>query len=401
MDKFIYKAKNVEGKTITGRVEAQDEKGAVELVRQRKMVVIELKPYKERGEIPIISKFFSGIKYDQVVNFTRQLSTMITAGLSVTEALSILESQSEKALSLVIAQVLRDVEGGMALGASLEKHPKVFSKVYVALVRVGEAAGVLDRVLRRLAINLEKEREFRGKVKGALIYPAIVMIGMGVVAIVMMVFVIPKLTNMYKDFGANLPMATLVLMTISGFVVRWWWLFLILTAASVLAFRAWLKTPIGRMQFDLWLFKIPIIGPLRTQVILTDFTRTMGLLIGTGVSVLEGLEIVRMTLDSAVYEQGVGEAAKAVEKGFPLGMTLAQDVHFPPVVSQMVSVGEETGKLDEVLKKLARYFETESAEKIKSLTTAIEPLIMILLGVGVGFLVVAVILPIYNLTSQF
>ena len=401
MQKFTYKARSEEGKTLSGKIEARDERSAVGLLRKRKMFVVELKQEKQRGELPLVGKLFGGVKSKDVVNFTRQFSTMITAGLAMTDALSILETQSEKTMSVVVSEVLRDVEGGSNLAKALERHPKVFSGVYVALVRVGETAGVLDTVLKRLATNMEKDQEFRGKVKGALVYPAIVVSGMVAVGIVMMIFVIPRLTTMYKDFGAELPGATQVLISTSEFVGRFWFLFLALFFLSIIAFRTWVKTQRGRLQVDLIMLRVPIIGPLRTQVVLTEFTRTLGLLVNSGVSIIEGLVTVQKAMGSAVFEASLGEAAKSVEKGFPLAASLARDPHFPPIVPQMISVGEETGKLDEVLTKLSQYFETESEQKIKALTTAIEPLIMIVLGVGVGFLVIAVILPIYNLTNQF
>lgn len=399
MLKFNYKIKSKEGKTVKGRIEARDLKTAVELLRQRHYFVVEVKPAGGGG----ISnwQWLNGVRFDQVVNFTRQLSTMITAGLGITDALAILEAQSDKAMAGVIAQIVQDVEGGTTLASALEKHPKVFSKVYVALIKVGEAAGVLDTVLSRLAENMEKQREFKSKVKGAMIYPIIVLVGMAVVGAIMMIFVIPQMLSMYKDFGAELPTPTKIMIAISGFTTKWWWLVGAILAGVIFLFRTWVKTSSGRWQFDLVMLRIPIIGPLRVQIVLTEFTRTMALLVHAGISVLDGLLIVKETLGSAVFEQGVAAAATAVEKGYPLATSLAQDQHFPPIVAQMASVGEETGKLDDVLEKLSAYFEMESEQKVKALTTAIEPLIMVVLGIGVGFLVISVILPIYNLTNQF
>ena len=398
MEKFIYKAKSNEGKSVSGQIEARDGHTAVGLLRKRGMFVISLEKKKQDSGL---LKFGNKINYKLVVNFTRQLSTMVTAGLSITDALNILEVQSEKAMAAVVSQLLRDVEGGSTLAAAMSKHPKVFSPVYAALVKVGEAAGVLDTVLKRLARNMEKQQEFRGKIKGAMVYPAIVVGGMVVVGLVMMIFVIPKLTQMYKDFGAELPAATEVLIGASKFIARFWYLFTALLVVFIIWFRKWVKTKNGRLQFDLIMLKVPIIGPLKTQVILTEFTRTLGLLVSAGISILDGLRIVQSALGSAVFELALSRASKSVEKGMPLASSLARDPNFPPIVSQMISVGEETGKLDEVLKKMSKYFEVESEQKVKALTTAIEPLIMILLGVGVGFLVISVILPIYNLTNQF
>jgi len=401
MQKFIYKARMAGGMPASGVIEARDERGAVNLLRKRKMVVIDLKPKREGFELPFVGKSLTRVGHKELTGFTRQLSTMITAGLSLTDSLSILENQTEKAMSSIVGQVVRDIEGGSTLASAMEKQPQVFSKVYVSLVKVGESAGVLDKVLKRMAITLEKQQEFRGKVKGALIYPTIVTVGMIVVGFVMMIFVIPKLTTMYQDFGADLPGPTLVLISVAQFTGKFWYVFLVLLILAIFGFLSWVKTARGRLRFDLLMLKIMIVGPLRTNVILTEFTRTLGLLVGAGIPLLEALEIVQNTLGSAVYENSIALASKSVEKGFPLAGSLAKDQHFPPIVAQMVSVGEETGKLEDVLKRLSRYFEVEASQRIKALTTSIEPLIMIVLGVGVGFLVIAVILPIYNLADQF
>lgn len=400
MEKFTYKIRTADGRQAKGKIEARDQKSAIELLRQRKYFVVELRPDKDGGEF-VVLKFLNRIKFDQVVNFTRQLSTMVTAGLGLTDALSILEVQSEKSMSAVVSQIVQDVEGGTTLAAAMEKHPKVFSKVYVALVKVGETAGVLDTVLKRLADTMESQREFRSKVKGAMIYPIIVLVAMALVGTVMMIFVIPQMLSMYKDFGATLPLPTQIMIAISGFFTQFWWLMGAIIAGLTFAFSAWTRTAAGRWQFDLIMLRVPILGPLRTEIVLTEFSRTMSLLVHAGISVLDGLLIVEEALGSAVFEHGVAAAAQAVEKGYPLATSLAQDQHFPPIVAQMISVGEETGKLDEVLDKLSSYFAVESEQKVKALTTAIEPLIMVVLGIGVGFLVISVILPIYNLTNQF
>ncbi len=400
MQKFKYKVRSKDGKTIKGKIEARDTKTAVEILRQRRYFVVNITEITGTG-MPLFGDFLQRVKFNQIVNFTRQLSTMITAGLSLTDALAILEVQSDVSMGKVISQILQDVEGGGTFASALEKHPKAFSKVYVALVKVGEAAGVLDTVLQRLADNMEKQREFRSKVKGAMIYPMIVVTGMVIVGAIMMIFVIPQMLSMYKDFGADLPTPTKILIAVSDFSRQWWWVIAAVLGGVGFLFQTWKKTPSGRWQWDLFLFRIPIIGPLRVEVILTEFTRTMSLLVTAGISVLDGLLIVKDALGSAVFENGVAAAAVAVEKGYPLATSLAQEQHFPPIVAQMVSVGEETGKLDEVLGKLALFFEQESEQKVKALTTAIEPLIMVFLGIGVGFLVIAVILPIYNLTNQF
>lgn len=223
---------------------------------------------------------------------------------------------------------------------------------------------------------------------------------MGVVFI-MMTVVVPKLTDLYKDFDIDLPMSTKILMASSSFFVHWWWLMILVTVAGVTFFQRWRKSPEGELIVDTLILKIPLFGELQKKIILVEFTRTLGMLVASGIHILDGLRILRESLDNVVFRNAISEIAKKVEKGLPLGDTFAQFDVFPPIVSQMMKIGEETGKLDDTLLRLSGYFESESEHLVKGLTTAIEPIIMVVLGVGVGFIVISVITPIYNLTSQF
>jgi type II secretory pathway component PulF len=278
----------------------------------------------------------------------------------------------------------------------------LFSPTFVALVKSGEIGGVLDEVLVRLSDNMEKQQEFKGKVKGAMIYPIIVIVGMVVVASVMMIFVIPKMLSLYSEFDAELPAPTRILMGISSFMVRFWPIFLGLIVGGVYFFSTYRKTAKGKRKIDELIFKIPIIGDLQKQVILTELTRTLSLMVGAGVSILEGLNISSQVVGNSIIADALKDAASRVEKGFPIAYSFAKHPDaFPYILSQMIAVGEETGKMDEVLSKVSHVFEVESDQKVKALTSAIEPIVMVILGIGVGFLVIAVILPIYNLTSQF
>ena len=401
MRKFNYKAKDKTGKTIKGLVEAADEKQAASVLREKGMVLFGLSPSRQDVFKLASERLIHRIGLTEIATFTRQLSTMITAGLTVADALRILKEQSSPGFALVIDDILRSVEGGVSLAEAMEKHPRVFNEVFVSLIRAGEAAGVLDKVLARLSDNLEKQKEFSSKVKGAMIYPAIIVVGMGIVGTIMMIFVIPKLLGLYKEFNAELPLPTKILMTISDLATRFWWMTLIALGAGFFFFQNFQKTPLGRRKIDEIKLRLPIVGGLQKMTILTETTRTLGLLVSTGISIIDGLNIVSHAVGNSIYEEELQTAAKQVEKGLPLAGILAEYEEFPPVVTQMIAVGEETGKLDEVLTKLSVYFESESDNLVKGLTTAIEPLIMIVLGLGVGFLVIAVILPIYNLTTAF
>lgn len=399
MLRYRFRARTADGAVRRGIVEAQDQSSAVTVLRGQKLIIVELHEINQVGES--LFNFGNAIKFDDIVNFTRQLSTMISAGLPLTDALSILQLQSKPSLQKVDAEILKSIEGGTTFADALSNHPTVFSKVYISLVRAGESAGVLDTILVRLADNLEKQREFRAKTKGALIYPVIVLIGMAVVGIVMMVFVLPKLTAMYEDFNADLPLVTKILMGMSDFMAKTWYLLIVAVFGLAYGLRVWRKTPGGAFQYDSLMFKVPIFGKIRTMTLMAEFNRTLALLASAGVALVEGLNIVRGVMDNAVLDRALTTVAKDVEKGQSLAVSLAKHEAFPLIVSQMVSVGEQTGKLDDVLNRVAGYFEVESEHAIKNLSTAMEPLIMVLLGVGVGFMIVAIIVPIYNLTSTF
>ena len=401
MKRFFYKAKNKNNELVSGEVEAADDRHAARLVRERGLVVLTIKPVRE-GLIGIVRRLREKITSRDVTSFTRQLSTMINAGLPITESLHILRNQSKGSMQKVVATLLADIEGGESLSKALSKHQKIFTPTYVALVKSGEIGGVMDDVLSRLSDNMEKQQEFKGKVKGALIYPAIVVIGMFVVGLVMMIFVIPRLTSLYSDFNAELPLPTKILIGISTLLIRFWPFLLVLGGFGFYGFMLYRKTPKGRMKTDELIFKIPIFGNLQRQIILTDITRTLSMMVGAGVSILEALNITAEVVDNVVISSALNDASKQVEKGFPIAFSFARHPEaFPYILSQMVAVGEETGKMEEVLKKISHVFEVESDEMVKGLTSAIEPLIMVVLGLGVGFLVIAVILPIYNLTSSF
>jgi type IV pilus assembly protein PilC len=366
----------------------------------RKLLVIDIRPISEGSWSYLQSKIF-GVKQDDLVNFTRQLATMINAGLPLSSALSILQEQSNPAMASVVTKVLKDVEGGKSLAGALQEHPDIFNRVYVQLVRAGEAGGVLDNVLRRLADTLEKQKDFRAKTKSAMIYPVIVLVAMVVVAFIMMVFVMPQLTQMYQEFEAELPLPTKVLISVSNFMAQFWWVFIGGTIAAVLGLRTWSKTEQGEKAIDQFILKLPVVGVLRKKLVLTEFSRTLALLITAGVSLLESLDIVSEALDSISFREVISQAKDEVEKGVSLSQALEVHDIFPPILPQMVSVGEETGRIDEILEKLSEYYEKESEYAVKNLTTMMEPMIMIILGVGVGFMAISIIMPIYNLTDQF
>ena len=382
-------------------MEAASSDQASKLLKEKQLFVISL---RETSEKSITSRFdkLQKVSFTDVVNFTRQLSTMVTAGLSIPDSLNILHTQTT---NTVFAQVLSDIErsivGGGNFGDALSKYPQHFTPIYISLIRAGEASGMLDKVLDQLADTLENQREFRGKVVGALIYPAIIVVGMVVVVIVMMVVVMPKLTDLYNDFGIKLPATTQMLITLSNFIIHDWWVVIITIASISYGFSRWKKTTIGAYMLDAFVLKIPLFGELQKKTILVEFTRTLAMLLSAGIHILDALKILKSSLNNVLYRNAIEDISKRVEKGFQLADTFASHKEFPPIVSQMLKVGEETGKIDDTLLKLSHYFQSETEQMVKGLTTAIEPIIMVVLGVGIGFIVLSVITPIYNLTAQF
>ena len=268
------------------------------------------------------------------------------------------------------------------------------------MVKSGEASGKLDQVLVQMADGLEKDREFQARIKGALIYPVVVISMMIVVVIIMMVFVIPKLVTLYSQSTIDLPLPTKILIGTSNMFVHFWWLMIIVIVGSIIGIQRWNKTPSGNLFLGRLLLKTPLIGRIITNVTLTNFNRTFGLLTAAGIPLLESIGIVSELTDNPVYRIALKDAYEGVEKGLSFSSLLTAEV-FPKIVSQMIKVGEETGKVDEIFFKLAEYFESESDHLVKNLTVAIEPIILIILGVGVGFLVISIILPIYKLTTSF
>lgn len=400
MAEFIYKAKDPQGNDHVGSIQSPDIHSAATILRKKGLIVISL-----NSKNPPVNKFLSQIinrvNFSDLVVVTRQLATMVSSGLVLSEAIDILEEQqSNKTLKKALVDISQDIKGGLTLAQALSKHPHIFPRLYVNLVKSGETSGKLDQVLLQMAEGLEKEREFRAKVRGAMIYPIVVLTLMLVVIVIMMVFVIPKLVSLYEQSTIELPLPTKILITTSDLSVRFWWAGLLIIAGVIIGINRWNKTPQGNLFLGRLILKIPIVGRIVTTVTLTNFNRTFGLLTSAGIPLLESIGIVSDLTDNPVFRKALKEAYLGVEKGLPFSSLLVANV-FPRIISQMVKVGEETGKVDEVFFKLADYFEQESDHLIKNLTVAIEPIVLVILGIGVAFLVISIILPIYKLTTSF
>lgn len=398
---FKYIARDLKGTDKNGEIESNDAHGAAGMLRKQGLIVISINP-KITHNLQFLDKFFNKVSSDLVVNFTRQIATMIGAGLVLSEAVDILsEQQSSKRFKAVLEEISADLKGGLSFAASLGRYPDIFSPLYINLVKAGETSGKLDEVLVRMADTLEKEREFKARIKGAMIYPMVVVAMMFFVILIMMVFVIPKLTGFYEQSNLELPLPTKILIGFSTLIVNFWWAMIIIIASIIFGFRRFLATAYGKLAFDKFLLRIPKLGTLINNVILTNFNRTFALLTVAGIPMLDALNIVMDVTDNFLYKEGLRKAYSGVESGLAFSHQLISLPYFPRLMGQMVRVGEETGKLDEIFSRLADFYESESDHAIKNVTVAIEPIILVVLGIGVAFLVISIILPIYKLTTSF
>lgn len=397
---FIYEAKDTQGDNHSGSIQSSDAHSAAGILRKKGLIVISINAKEPAGN-KFLNQFLNRVSFTDLVVMTRQLATMVSSGLVLSDAIDILQEQAgNKTFKKALEEISQDIKGGLTFAQALGKHPDIFPHLFVNLVKSGEASGKLDSVLSQMADGLEKDREFRARIKGAMIYPIVVVGMMFVVVIIMMLFVIPKLVTLYSQSTIELPLPTKILITTSDLFVSFWWLGILLLIAAIVGINRWNKTPKGNLLLGKLVLKIPLVGRIVTNVSLTNFSRTFGLLTSAGIPLLESIGIVSDVIDNPVFKKSLKDAYAGVEKGLTLSSLLSSDV-FPKIVGQMLKVGEETGKVDEIFFKLADYFESESDHMVKNLTVAIEPIVLIVLGIGVGFLVLSIILPIYKLTTSF
>lgn len=398
--KLHYKATTPDGKIVQGVLEASDANEAAKFLRDKDLFPIQIKN-KDEDLVKKFLPFLNSISSSDIILFTRQLSSMLSSGLTLLKSLQIFKDQTQnEALVDMVSGVINDIEDGKSFSYAIAKYPETFSPIYVSLIKAGESSGLLDKVLLRLADNLEKAHKLKGTVKSALMYPIIVVILMVSVVFIMMIFVIPQLSVLYKSLNVPLPLPTQIVVGLSGIIGTFWPLIFILIGLSIFFYRRWKKTEDGQLIMDSLVLKLPVFGPLTQEAILAEFTRTFGLLIGTGTLVVESLVETADTTGNIHYKNAIIDVSKQVEKGVTIGDAMSSYSLFPPMLIQLVKIGEQTGKMDETLTKASEYFEEQVNEKVKTLTTALEPFIMIVLGVGVAFLIISVITPIYSLISS-
>jgi type IV pilus assembly protein PilC len=337
-------------------------------------------------------------KLKDISVFSRQFATMINSGLSLLRSLYILSEQTDSdALKAVIVEVRQDVEKGSSLSQALSKHPKVFNKLYVSMVKSGEIGGVLDQVLLRLSDTIEKQVELRGKIKSAMTYPVAVLGLVLCIVAAMLLFIVPIFADLYDDLGGTLPLPTRVLLVISGILTKFFPIVVLIMVALAYAFRRWIKTASGRAAWDAFKLKVPVFGPLVQKTALTRFSGTLSALLRSGVPILEALEIVSDTVSNTVMANAIHDVSVAVKGGDAIHRPLMQHKVFPPMVVQMMAVGEETGALDEMLEKIGKFYEQEVEATVDALTSLLEPALIVVLGGAVGGMVVSLYMPMFNI----
>ena len=395
---FKYVAKDIGGTNRYGTVDARTKELALNLLKTQGLTVINLDEKKENF-IEILTDF-RGVPTGEVVSFTRQLSTMISAGLPISRALEVLAMQTQQMhFKKILMDILRSVEGGSSLSAALGRYEVIFPPTYQALVRAGESSGKMDEILKRLASTMESDREINAKFKGAMVYPIIVFMAMIGVFFILMIFVIPKLADMYKGLNVPLPPVTVAMIVASDFMVKFKFLILIFGIVAVILTRSFFRTEAGRVLLTEVVFRLPVFGKINKEKELAQFVRTLSLLMSSAIPIVDALNIVGTVAMTRAFKTAASEAALQVEKGNPISQYFRSNPLFPAVVSQMAAVGEETGKMDEVLERVASFYDGEVDHLIKGLSAALEPIILVILGGMVGFLIISIITPIYKITS--
>ncbi len=398
MTVFQYTARTLKGDLVNDKIDLPSRDDVIAHLRKNRMVVVQVRAAPR--EFKLNFKFGGGVKTRDIVVMTRQFATMINAGLPLVQALDILAQQTEnKILADVTRQVVYDVESGHTLADALRKHPRAFSDLYVNMVAAGEAGGILDTILVRLAQFLEKNDAIVRKVKGAMVYPAVIC-SVAVIAVsVLLIFVIPTFQNMFASVNLELPLPTRIVIGLSNLLKNYWWAILGVIGFIFFSITRYYKTAAGRLQIDRLLLRLPVLGDVLRKSAVSRFTRTLGTLISSGVSILDGLEITARTAGNMVIHNAVMESRASIAGGETIAQPLAKSKVFPPMVISMIAVGEQTGGMDEMLSKIADFYDDEVDAAVSTLLSLMEPIMIVVLGVIVGGMVVAMYLPIFDMVN--
>jgi type IV pilus assembly protein PilC len=397
---YSYSAINSQGLELTGELHAPDEAGAREQLRVRGLLAQWLKELPASGEEGARTAF-KKVKPKTLQIFSRQFATMIEAGLNIVAALVILEQQTDdKYFATVVRELRADVEGGLLLSQALSRHPKIFDRLFISMVEAGEAAGILDEVLDRVAFQIEKATQIKRRVKGAMLYPTMVLTFATLVLTGLLMFLVPVFVRIFGQLGGELPTLTQYVVSASNVLRQKYYIIFPVLAALIFGIRKYKKTEPGRKQWDQIKLKIPMkIGQVVLKVTMARFSRTLSTLVSAGVDILKALEITGQTAGNWVVEEALADVGTKVSEGVPIAQPLVDNPIFPPMVSQMVKIGEETGELEKMLGKIADFYEDEVDAAIQSLTSIVEPLMMILVGCMVGVIVIAMYLPMFKMLS--
>ena len=405
MSTYVFKAMDLAGAPMRGQVEAESKQQVSDQLRSRGLVILDIAEKHSSKEINLAA--FERITLSDLAIFSRQLSTMVSSGMTILRALFVLEEQTEaKKLKEVIVTVRKDVEAGLALSVALSRHPKVFSPLFVSMIRAGEIGGVLEDSLVRIANQLEKEDALRRQVKSAMVYPSVVVTVALVVMIVLVVYIVPVFAGVLKQFGTtasgqSLPMMTQVTVDVSHAMTGYWYIFIGAAAGLFYAFRRWKRSESGREQWDHFRLRIPFkIGDIVQKICIARWARTFSALTAAGVPLLEALDITGRSAGNVVVSKAMNEVIDSVKRGGTISEPLKANPVFPAMVSQMVSVGESTGELDWMLAKIADFYEERVAAAVKALTSIIEPVMIVFIGGMVGFIVIAMYLPLFKVYNE-
>lgn len=400
MPAFSYKIRDASGRVFTGTVDADNEYSVVSKLRQPGYIVLEISEHKEAIDISKWLDAKKKVSRKDLTIFSRQFATMINAGLPLTKCLSILHEQSvNKKFKDIIDTVQRDIAGGLTLSGALAKHPNVFPDLYVNTVKAGEAGGVLDDVLNKLAEHLEKEDNIRAKIKGAMAYPVLALGFTFVIVIFMIIVIVPIFTKLFADLGGDLPLPTKVLIILSNSIRSFWYLYLGGVISAYFLGKRALKVEEFKSFIDGVKLRFPVVGVLNQKTAVSNFTRTLGTLIVSGVPILGALDIVGETAGNRVISQAIARVRTSVKEGETIAKPLESSKVFPPMVTQMIAVGEETGALDIMLKKVSDFYDNEVEVAVESLTSMIEPILIIVMGVTVAGILLSLYLPMFKLVT--
>lgn len=397
---FEYSVRDRQGKMVTGKLDAPNENAVVGKLKGMGYSPVSITQAGGGMKREITLPGGNKVKLKDLAIMARQFATMINSGLSLLRALYILTEQTEnKVLAGVCDEVRQDVEKGSSLSQALARHPKVFNRLYIAMVRAGETGGVLDTVLLQVAGTIEKQVELRGKIRSAMTYPVAVFALVILIVTAMLLFIVPMFKTLYEDLGGTLPLPTRVLLAVSGMVVKFFPLVIIGEIGFVFGFKRWIQTEKGRAIWDRAKLRIPVVGKLIHKTALTRFSRTLAVLLRSGVPILEALEITAETVGNTVVANAVKDVQAGVKQGEAISAPLQKHAIFPPMVVQMMSVGEETGALDEMLDKIGEFYEQEVEAMVSALTSLLEPLLIVVMGGAVGGMVVALYMPMFNIIN--